>query len=226
MAMRLLKNKRKVFFAALWGAAGAAFLGLGVFAGVRSWQGKLYVFLRPPSDVRKIASADPSAEILSLSFEEIGAKAREKLFGVSQIIEKDSALEFYLGNFLVRSPFDKSSQLVCQAYSFLEMTFTARGLNVSGERGLMLVQSPCRQKDESLIGPFWIPVKDILDHPDQSSFSMPEEETLIRFYNAVVFLTPKWLLTDARFFNSPEEEGFIVHFAPEEKTPAFELEIN
>ena len=221
-----LKNKKKIFLPLFLAAAGTAVLGLGAFMGVRSWEGRIYVSLRPPSEGRKIASSDPAEEILSLSLEEIGLKAREKLFGVSQINETDSQLRFHLGNFLVRSPFDESPQLVCQAYSFLEMTFTARGVNLSGDSGMMLVQSPCRQKDKTMIGPFWIPKKDILDNPGRSSFSLPEEETLIRFYNAAIALTPRWLLTDARFFNSPEEDGFIVQFAPGRESPAFELEMN
>ena len=47
---------------------------------------------------------------------------------------------------------------------------------------------------------------------------------MIRFYNAAISLMPDWILTDARFFNSPEEAGFIVQFVPEEN-PIFELEI-
>ncbi len=223
---KLLRHKKKALLGFFFALGAAAFFGAGAFFGMQSWRGSLYISLRAPAEGRKIASADDSAQgILSLSIEEIAASARDKLFGGARADKNDSMIEFYLGSFLVRSPFDESPQLICNAYSFVEMTFAARGAQLSGERGLMLVQSPCRQKDQSSIGPFLIPEREILDHPDQRSFSIPEEEILIRFYNAAISLMPDWILTDARFFNSPEEAGFIVQFVPEEN-PIFELEIS
>lgn len=79
------------------------------------------------------------------------------------------------------------------------------------------------ESQEKFIGPFSVPIDEILNNPAKEFFSIEEKEISIHFYNAAIMLTDSWLLTAVRFFNSPEDEGFIVRFIPGEETDAFEL---
>ena len=99
-------------------------------------------------------------------------------------------------------------------------------MNLSGERGLMVIQSPCNMEHEDFVGPFWIPNEEILAQPSKKSFELPEKETFIRFYNASTALTPSWLLTNVRFFNEDQnDDEFLVRFIPGMENPYFELSL-
>ena len=203
-------------------SAAGLFLALGVFLGINSWDKTVYIQLKPEGRGRYVASTGGEDDkLVSLSLREYREQIHKKLFGRTKTEGEGEVREFYLGNFLIQE--DGAHQWICQAHSYLEMKFTALGLALSGSAGEMVIQAPCQMENEEFIGPFPIPVENIVSHPEQTAFSDDEREVSIRFYNAAPALTESWLLTAVRFFNSPEESGFIVRFIPGEEAEAFEL---
>ena len=199
-------------------------LALGLFFGLSSWDKNLYVkWSRTPS--RGIAGEDSPIEILSLSYDQLSQKASSVLFSRNQVLEKENLVAFYLGNFLAQVPHLKKHHFICQIFSLVEFSFSAIGINLSGEEGLMIIQSPCNMKDKNFIGPFWLPKQDILASSSKSSFELPEYDTFIRFYNASIALTPSWLLTNVRFFNKGQDNEFLIRFVPGKGNPYFELNL-
>ena len=198
---------------------------LGLFFGLNSWDKNLYVQWSP-SKGRRVAGEGSSAEILSLSSDQLIQKASSTLFSKNQIIREDNKMAFYLGNFLAPDPNLKEHRFICQIFSLVEFSFSAIGINFSGEEGLMVIQSPCNMESTDLLGPFWIPHQEILVHPDRKSFELPEQETFIRFYNVSIILTDSWFLKSVRFFNeSSEDNEFLVRFTPGSENPYFELSL-
>ena len=218
-----MRKKFQKFFIPL------CFLGsvfaLGLFFGLNSWDKNLYVQWSP-SQGRGVAGADSSTEILNVSMEQLTQKASEVLFSQNQVIEKDGSIAFYLGNFLIPDTNSKKHRFICQIFPLVEFSFSAVGINLSGEKGLMVLQSPCNMENENSIGPFWIPNKEILAQPSKKSFELPEKESFIRFYNASTALTPSWLLTNVRFFSEGQKDNeFLVRFVPGVENPYFELSL-
>jgi len=200
---------------------------LGLFFGLNSWNKKLYVQWHP-SQERRIAVADSSAEILNLSYNQLSQKASLALFSQNKVTKENGLRAFYLGNFLVQNPVLKKHRFICQIFPLVEFTFSAVGINLSGEEGLMVIQSPCNMEDENLIGPFWIPYQEILANPSQNFFELPEQKTSIRFYNTSPSLVQSWLLINVQFFlkDQPDDSHFLVRFAPGAENPYFELNLN
>lgn len=200
-----------------------AVFALGLFFGLNSWNKNLYVQWNP-SQGRGIAQAN-SSEILSLTSDQLTQKANFILFSQHQIIKEKDITAFYLGNFLVQESNSKKHRFICQIFPFVELSFSAVGVNFSGETSLMILQSPCLMKDESFIGPFWLPLERILAHPEQKSFELLDEKTFIRFYNTSILMTDKWLLTSVRFFKKEgqEDDELLIRFIPGKDNPFFEL---
>ena len=199
----------------------ALFLTIGIFLGINSWNKTIYVQLKPGGKGRYVASAEKT-EIVSLSLEEYREQIQKKIFGNAQEGEKNKGFkEFYLGSFLIQE--EDGHQRICQAYSFLEMRFKAAHVSFSGNPGEMVIQAPCQIEDEEFIGPFSVPIDEILNNPEKEFFSIEDKEISIRFFDAALALTEVWLLKAVRFFNSPEEDGFIVRHIQGEETDAFEL---
>ena len=204
---------------------------LGLFFGLGSWDKNLYVQWNPFQE-RGVAGADSSPEILNLSSEQLTQQADQTLFSQGQAAIEGDMMFFYLGNLLISNSESNKHQFVCEFFSKAEFSFSAVGLSLSGEKGLMVIQSPCNMEEETLIGPFWIPYKEILNKPAKRSFELPEKETYIRFYNASTALTSSWLLTSVRFFNESQmeeedqtEDEFLVRFTPGSEKSHFELNL-
>ena len=103
------------------------------------------------------------------------------LFSQNQVIEKEGAIAFYLGNFLVKDPHFKEYRFICQVFPLVEFSFSALGISLSGEESLMVVQSPCNMENTDLIGPFWIPKKDILKEASKKHFEIPDKNVFVSF---------------------------------------------
>ena len=199
---------------------------LGLFFGLNSWDKNLYVQWYP-SQGRGVAGGDSSAEILNLSYDQLSQKGSFALFSQNKVSEKDGLKAFYLGNFLVQNPDLKKHRFICQIFPLVEFTFSAVGINLSGEEGLMVIQSPCNMENENFIGPFWIPHQEILANPSKKSFELPDKKTFIGIYKISPSLVPSWLLTNVRFFNEGQDNSeFLIRFVPGAKNPYFELNLN
>ena len=228
---KLLKSRlfQAVFIAVL-------FLAVGIFLGINSWNKTIYVQLKPGGKGRYVASAEET-EVVSLSLEEYREQIQKKIFGRAKEGGKNEGFkEFYLGSFLIQE--GEGHQRICQAYSFVEMKFTALNVSLSDSLGEMVIEAPCQQteievpceqapcqqiKTEEFIGPFLVPIDEILNNPEKDFFSIEDKGISIRFYDAALALTDSWLLTAVRFFNSPDEDGYVVRFIQGEETDAFEL---
>ena len=189
---------------------------LGLFFSLTTWDGKVFISLSN-SQVRSIANVDSALDVLSLSPQALKSQSQNILFKNTKINHLGDGVQFYLGSFLTSHPTQGGYQFVCQAYSFVELSFISSDVSLSGHKGRLVLQSPCYSqgeegKGEELIGPFWIPTKKILDNPGESSFTDEEAQTFIRFYETAIFLMKDWQLVTARFFNSEEEDGFLVRW--------------
>lgn len=196
----------------------------GLYLGLNSWNKNLYVSWNP-SKGRGLAGSNTSAELINLSSDQLIQQASYVLFSNHQVIRQENLLAFYLGNFLVHDSDLKEHRFICQIYPLVEFSFSSMDVSLSGEEGMMLVQSPCLMEDEDFIGPFVIPVQSIFSDPEKKSFELPEEETFVHFYNASIVLTEKWFLKTVRFFNQDSSEELIIRFIPGEDKPYFEFSL-
>ena len=202
---------------------GISLLILGIYVGVNSWDRTLYLSIASQGQGRYVASSEDSSDLVAISLADYQEDVQNKLFGHSQIKKNTENLEFHLGNFLV--PSQGKHQFVCQTYSLVELRFVAMGLSLSGDTGEMVVQAPCRMESSEFIGAFVLPMETILKSPEKNTFQLEDEETLIHFYNAATGLTEEWLLIAVRFFNSFDEDGYVVHYKPGQKGGFFELKV-
>ena len=195
----------------------------GLVIGLKSWNKNLYVSWTP-STKRTLALAENRQNLLNLSTESLSKKPSEILFSQQKISQEKGLLSFYLGNILIPDSRTQKHQFICEVFPLVEFSFSALGMSLSGERGLMLVQSPCNMKDMDWIGPFFLPQEEILSQPEKKSFHLANKNTFIRFYNASIELQPQWLLSSVRFFNADNSQEFLVQLKAKQ-TPYFELSL-
>ena len=212
------KHKNKWFF--LLGVL--SLVTLGLFFGLKSWNQNLYVTWKPASE-RGLAEEDQTQVLVNLSLEELTAKADKILFENARLKDDKEQLIFYLGNILVPDQSTGEHRFLCELFSYVEFSFAAVGVSLSGDPGVMILQSPCRQEEEFELGPFFIPRKKLLSSPEKRSFEFEEIESYISFYRASLVLTSSWILTTVRFFNEEDsEEEFIIKYNPKTSDP-FEI---
>ena len=195
---------------------------LGLFFGLNSWNKNLYVSWTPKSQ-RGLAE-EGSQNLLNLSSENLTQTASSILFSNQKIFQDKGFLSFYLGNILIPDKETKQHRFICEVFPLVEFSFSALGMSISGEKGQMIVQSPCNMEDVDWIGPFWLAQDEIIANSEKQSFHLEDKETFIRFYNASIELTPSWLLSRVRFFNNNDSEELLIQLNPNQ-TPYFELEL-
>ena len=198
-------------------------LALGLFFGLNSWNKNLYVSWTPATQ-RGLAEEGSQQNLLNLSSENLTKTASSILFSSQQIFQEEKFLSFYLGNILIPDKETKQHRFICEIFPLVEFSFSSLGMSLSGEKGLMIVQSPCNMKDVDWIGPFWLAQDEILSHPEKKSFHIEDKDTFIRFYNASIELTPSWLLSTVKFFNKEDNEELLIQLSPNQ-TPYFELKL-
>ena len=196
---------------------------LGLFFGLNSWNKNLYVSWTPTSQ-RGLAEEGSQQNLLNLSSENLTKTASSILFSSQKTFQEEGFLSFYLGNILIPDKETKQHRFICEVFPLVEFSFSALGMSLSGEKGLMIVQSPCNMEDVDWIGPFWIAQDEILSHPEKKSFQIEDKETFIRFYNASIELTPSWLLSTVKFFNKADNQELLIQLSPNQ-TPYFELKL-
>ena len=204
--------------------AGVIFLfALGLFFGLNSWNKKLYVSWNPSSQ-RGLAEDNQTEFLIEISSEELAEKADKVLFDNVRLIEEEDKITFYLKSILVPDKSTGKYRFLCEIFSHIEFSFAPLGIKLSGDPGLMILQSPCRQEEEFELGPFFIFKKKLLGSADKRNFEFEELGDYMSFYKASILLTPSWILKTIRFFNESEEdsEEFIVRYNPENNSP-FEI---
>ena len=192
-------------------------LVFGLFLGFQSWNKNLYVSWKPMG--RGLAGESKEELVLNLSSEQLISNFKTVLFEDIQAIDEEGLVKLYLRNLLIPNKKTKEYAFLCEIFSFVELSFSSLDISFSGEPGLMLVESPCREKDMDSIGPFFIPKKEILADKGKSSFEFEEMETFVHFYKASIALTPRWLLKSIRFFNKDNEEELLSLFDATENKP-------
>lgn len=204
-------TKKRVF----WLIVAMAVFGLGGWLGLQSWDKNLYVSWK--AQTRGLAGEGSSQErILNLSSNQLIPNIGSALFEDSKVIDQEGLIQFYLKNLLIPNENSQEHAFLCEVFSSVEFSFTSLGINLSGDPGLMVVESPCRAEDMDFIGPFFIPKQEILANKQERAFEFEERETFIRFYKASLVLTPRWLLKSVRFFNTDNEKEFLVLFNSQE----------
>ena len=204
--------------------AGVVFLfALGLFFGLNSWNQKLYVSWNPSSQ-RGPAEDSQDEFLIQVSPEELAEKADKVLFNNIRLIEEEDKITFYLKSILVPDKSTGKYRFLCEIFSHIEFSFAPLGIKLSGDPGLMILQSPCRREEEFELGPFFIFKKKLLESADKRNFEFKELGDYISFYKASILLTPSWILKTIRFFNENEEdsEEFIVRYNLENNSP-FEI---
>ena len=196
---------------------------LGLAFGLKSWNKNLYISWTPSSQ-RTLAMAGDHKNLLNLSAEDLVKDPSAVLFSQHRVQKEEELLSFYLGNILIPDNETQKHRFICETFPLVEFSFSALGVSISGEKGLMLVQSPCNMEDMNWIGPFWLPQEEILSHSEKNTFKLEEKDTFVRFYNASIELTPSWLLSSVRFFNKEDNQEFLVQLKANQ-TPYFELDL-
>ena len=196
----------------LFSLVATSIFGLGLFLGLQSWDKNLYVSWTPKG--RGLAGESQSETVLNLSSDQLMPDMSAVLFKESQVTEEEGLIQFYLTNLLIPDQESGEHAFLCEVFSSVEFSFVSLGINVSGDVGLMVLESPCRVEDMDFIGPFFIPKQDIMADVTNKAFEFDEKETFIRFYKASIPLTPRWLLKSVRFFNPGDEEELLVPFDP------------
>ena len=208
-----LKNAKIYFSALLLFAAG---FGLGYM----SWQGQVYVKLAPKKG-RFLANYEGDQH-LSLSLNEYRNRFYRALFEEASKKEDARFVEFSLGNFLIKN--QEGHQLICQAYSHVELYFSALDISLSGDPSEMIIEAPCY--GESVIGPFVLDKSKFTQNPSQSVFEFKNPDLLVRFYNTALYLTDKWLLKRVRFFNEGTNvDELWVSYPADSQVPSFEISL-
>ena len=148
---------------------------LGLFFGLNSWNKNLYVSWTP-SNARGIAMDESQKNVLNLSSENLTQKASSALFSQNQVLKKNGLLSFYLGNILAPDTNTQKHRFICEIFPLVEFSFSALGVSISGEKGLMIMQSPCNMEDIDWIGPFWLPQEEILAHPEKTKLPIGRQK--------------------------------------------------
>ena len=218
-------SKKKVRKALFFTVFFCALFSLGLLFGLRSWEKKIYISWSPFYD-RGLAGEKENM-LLSVSSDSVVSRLNGAIFENAGSVEEDGLLTFYLGDALIPDEQTRQYRFLCEVFSHVEFSFFALGVSLSGDPGLMIVQSPCRKTEDGPLGPFFIPKKEILARENERVFQFEEIETYIRFYKASVSLTPRWFLKNLRFFNLEEEENeeLIVNFNPK-SGELFEITLN
>ena len=218
-----MASKNRIQKWAVSGVVLMAIFSFGLVFGLNSWNKNLYVSWSP-STQRGIATDKSQKNVLNLSSENLTQKASSTLFSQNQVSKENGLLSFYLGNVLIPDTSTQKHRFICEVFPLVEFSFSALGMSISGEKGLMIMQSPCNMEDIDWIGPFWLPQEEILSHPEKDAFQLEDKDTFIRFYNASIELTPSWLLSTVRFFNKENSQEFLIQLSPNQ-TPYFELSL-
>ena len=193
----------------------SAFLAVGLYFGVQSWNSQLYVEVQP-SKYRGLASENkPTMYTSKLSH--FNQALSKKVFNNLKMTQKqDGSLGIYVGNFLIPNKNNNNHEFVCQRYDFFEMRFETLDVQIHGDPGIMLLQSSCNMEDnKNFIAPFWLPTKSMLVSSRQykkRDFKFPEEKKFVKTYHIPFHLASEWMLASVRFFNSSEDDGLTVKY--------------
>ena len=218
-------SKKKFRKALFFTVSACTLFSIGLLFGLYSWEKKIYISWSPSYD-RGLAGEEEKM-LLSVSSDSVVSQLNGVIFENADSVEEDGLLTFYLGDVLIPDNQTQKYRFLCEVFSHVEFSFFALGMTLSGDPGIMIVQSPCRKTEDLRLGPFFIPKKEILAQPNEKVFKFEEIETYIRFYKAFVSLTPSWFLKTLRFFNLEEgkNEELIVQFNSKSGEP-FEITLN
>lgn len=218
--LKKIKNKMNLKKYLLFLVAVTLFV-FGFLFGFKSWNGVVFVAVNDVEG-RGIASVHSDSYVVSLSPDDLRKKSHQNLFKKAKIKSTGDHIEFVLGSFLIPNK-NNQYQFVCQIYSFLELVFISSDILLSGHKGKLVVQAPCKTQDEELIGSFKIPSKRILENPSQNYFSDEENQSFFRFYETAILLMKDWQLMAVRFFNEEEEDGFVVNWKKNSENINFKI---
>ena len=176
---------------------------IGASVSLRSWNGISYYYLdenkRHPAAVRR------AFDFSQLEGDALELASQKRLLSDARVVnlKKGFGWGIELGHFITRG--DRGErQFACGFYDRVELTFFAKGMAISGERPLMMVEAGCRIGDNvNRISAIPIPVSKILQEPPGDlEFQYLEENPVVIKFNHVVDQWPrKWSLYSVRLFH-------------------------
>ena len=136
---------------------------------------------------------------------ELVSASQKRLLTAARVILQDDQMGIELGHFVLRGESGRS-QLACDYYDQVKLTFEAEGIADSGEKPLMEISGPCRPgTDMTRIEPIWIPVSRILsERVNNMDLTDDTGNVSFHFSNMGGEWPGRWALKSARLLNSQE----------------------
>ncbi len=190
------------------GAVGfAAAMACGVFVSLQSAELRQFTELQTKLPGARVPAAiRRDLDFSGLQGQELINASRKRLLTAARVILQDDQQGIELGHF-VMSDAEGRSQLACDLYDQIQMTFVAEGVASSGEKTEMMIEGPCvADLDITQIAPIWIPVNRILaQNPGDAKLTFDGGATNFKFANVLDAWPTKWALESIRLYNSGRE---------------------
>jgi hypothetical protein len=182
-----------------------------VFGGIYSTVHSTLATTYYPENPNYISSSRiPAAIRRDLDFSELrGADlvsaSQKRLLTAARVILQGDQMGIELGHFVLRDEAGRS-QLACDYYDGVKMTFEAEGIADSGEKPVMEIEGPCRSgTDMTRIEAIWVPVARILDErPADMDLAYDNENVHFHFKNMGTEWPTRWALQAVHLYNSQE----------------------
>ena len=196
--------------------AGVAFfcaaVGIGGFAGRKSWNGAIFLTSTSfTSNLRNPAAVHRDLDFTRLSGTELLTGTSNRLVSDARILLEKGEMGVELGHFVTRDE-QGNKLLACDYFDRMRLTFEAEGMASSGERPAMVVEGPCKTgNDITRIEPIWIPVTKIVsEKAADMDLSFPEDEGVtFKFHDMTGEWPRRWHLTNVRVFNDAESNRSV-----------------
>ena len=189
------------------------FFALGLNLAFNSWQGSVYVSGQDLVDGRRdVASV---AKTLGFSYVKghlLRRDGRLQSIAQARVLESKEALGVSLGHFLVKSAGGKKD-FVCRQHEKVELTFSAEGSAVDGEKPQMKLRGRCVVTgDASYISTLWIPVQDIVKSKyGHFGLASVDRGAVTVYFNGVGSSWPRnWVLSKVRFYSKDLQKPQVV----------------
>lgn len=186
------------------------FTSVGSWVYVIKFQSDKYVWITPKNKpigqqersvaaVNKMDSNQYTTPVRVLSQKHIGNYLRS--------VSDDNSLRINIPNFAVRGK-ERKWNLSCYEYSYLKLTFKARGLAVSGEIPSLTVYSACQLKDVDNIYPINIPTKLVRDNFINNKETHYDSELIKIKINGLANDWPEsWVLSELSLSNADTNQS-------------------
>ena len=205
-------------------------LGLGIFAALSSWNGRMYFYPSPSSDPARKPSS------LLEGTEEEGVKRNIQSYTRDQEsphsflthskVETNEDGAFVTFGHALLSDKEGNKALACDVYNKIEAVFHSGDMAINGSPSAMIVRSPClaEDSDSENMKALYLPLQEFYqEEPKNESFSLVLNDTPYHFtFENMGFSWPQiWYLKSVRLYSElaelpPENETLWAESEEEE----------